>query len=85
MASYMYVCMDMCVLHVSAWTENEKESFDWWRNWYPMTPVDYLDPTKPHPITLLGKNLVLWKDESGNWSCLEDVCSHRCACKVAAC
>lgn len=60
-------------------TEAEKDKFEWYRNWYPMTPVDYLDPGKPHPITLLGKNLVLWKDESGQWSCLEDICSHRLA------
>ncbi|KAK9867348.1 hypothetical protein WJX84_010011 [Apatococcus fuscideae] len=60
-------------------TDEQKEGFDWYHNWYPMTPVGYLDPSKPHAITLLGKNLVLWKDEAGNWSCLEDVCSHRLA------
>lgn len=64
-------------MHRMMIAEAERDSFEWFHNWYPMTPVDYLDPSKPHPITLLGKNLVLWKDESGQWSCLEDICSHR--------
>lgn len=60
-----------------AGAETEQGGYDWFRAWYPLTPVEYLDPKKPQGIQLLGKKLVLWKDETGNWSCLEDVCPHR--------
>ena len=54
------------------------EGFRWTSQWYPVAVVDLLDPKKPHSIQLLGKNLVVWKDEGkGTWCCVEDVCPHR--------
>lgn len=30
------------------------EVLDWNKQWYPVHAVRDLDPTKPHPVTLLG-------------------------------
>ena len=32
---------------------------------------------KPHAVTALGRNLVLWRDTGGRLHCLEDYCPHR--------
>ena len=53
--------------------------------WYPVDVVETLDPTRPHPMQLLGLNLVLWNDgptvgrqkQQGNWHCFADACPHR--------
>ena len=29
-------------------------------------------PDRPHPITILGKRIVLWRDGSGDWRAFED-------------
>ena len=55
----------------------ETEIFQWTKQWYPVAVVDHIDSSRPYPLQLLGKNLVLWKDGSGKWSCFEDVCPHR--------
>ena len=57
----------------------EEDRFDWARQWYPVAFVDDLDPTKPHPIELLGKRLVLWRDAQKHWRTFEDKCPHRLA------
>ena len=57
----------------------EEDKFDWARQWYPVAFVDDLDPTKPHPIELLGKRLVLWRDAQKQWRTFEDKCPHRLA------
>lgn len=49
------------------------------QNWWPVTMAAALDPSRPNPIELLDKKLVLWRDSSSSWSCLEDQCAHRCA------
>jgi phenylpropionate dioxygenase-like ring-hydroxylating dioxygenase large terminal subunit len=54
------------------------EPFVWTRCWYPVSPVSYLDPSRPTPITLLGQQLVLWRDGGGAWRCFKDACPHRC-------
>ncbi|KAG2502238.1 hypothetical protein HYH03_000724 [Edaphochlamys debaryana] len=46
---------------------------------YPVFPTDFLDVSRPHPFTLLGKDLVLWRDGSGTWRAFEDACPHRLA------
>lgn len=38
------------------------DQFDWYSSWYPLVPVEYLDPSKPHKFTLLGIDLVVWND-----------------------
>ncbi len=60
--------------HRTAWGK-----FDWERQWYPMAFVVDLDPSRPHAIQLLGKDLVLWRDGAGEWRCFEDRCPHRLA------
>ncbi|MEQ8538987.1 MAG: Rieske 2Fe-2S domain-containing protein [Coleofasciculus sp. D1-CHI-01] len=59
--------------------EEDSEQFQWTKQWYPMAVVEFLDPSRPHPIQLLGKDLVLWRDGSGQWRCFEDACPHRLA------
>ena len=44
-----------------------------------MIPVGYLDSTKPTPFTLLGQNVVIFRDGAGSWNVLEDKCPHRLA------
>lgn len=46
---------------------------------YPVHVLESIDPSRPHGITLLGKQLVLWRDAQGQWRCVEDACPHRCA------
>ncbi|GFR50980.1 hypothetical protein Agub_g13305 [Astrephomene gubernaculifera] len=55
------------------------ETFSWTAAWYPVAPTAYLDPTRPHPFTLLGRDLVLWRDGGGVWRAFEDACPHRLA------
>lgn len=54
-------------------------NFSWTKQWYPLIPIIYLDPSTPTPITLLGKNLVIWKDKHQKWVVMDDVCPHKLA------
>ncbi|ELR98633.1 Rieske 2Fe-2S domain-containing protein [Gloeocapsa sp. PCC 73106] len=65
------------ILNTTEQLQTKAESFQWHQQWYPVAVVQYLDPTKPNKIKLLGKNLVLWQKQKGQWSCLEDFCPHR--------
>jgi phenylpropionate dioxygenase-like ring-hydroxylating dioxygenase large terminal subunit len=40
------------------------DEFNWTTSWYPLVPIEYLDSSKPHKYTLLGMDLVVWKDSS---------------------
>lgn len=53
--------------------------FQWTKQWYPIAVIDFLDPSRPHGVQLLGKDLVLWKDGTAQWRCFEDACPHRLA------
>ncbi|MEC4985591.1 MAG: Rieske 2Fe-2S domain-containing protein [Oscillatoria sp. PMC 1068.18] len=54
--------------------------FNFFQQWYPLTPVEDLDPEKPTPVTLLGKRLVIWKSKnSANYRVFFDQCPHRLA------
>ncbi|GAB4823576.1 hypothetical protein N2152v2_010622 [Parachlorella kessleri] len=58
----------------------EPANFSWAKHWYAVCAARDVDPSRPLPLTLLGKNLVIWKNSStGQWSCLEDRCPHRAA------
>jgi phenylpropionate dioxygenase-like ring-hydroxylating dioxygenase large terminal subunit len=57
----------------------QEETFQWTKQWYPVAVVEFLTPSRPHGIQLLGKELVLWRDGSGKWRCFEDFCPHRLA------
>lgn len=54
-------------------------AFVWTRCWYPLTALDYLDATKPTALTVLGCNLVVWRDSLGQWRAFRDACPHRAA------
>ncbi|CAM9148599.1 unnamed protein product, partial [Phaeothamnion confervicola] len=58
--------------------EKDVEQFQWFKQWYPLRAVDFLDASRPHAVQLLGRELVLWNDGS-TWQCYEDACPHRMA------
>jgi phenylpropionate dioxygenase-like ring-hydroxylating dioxygenase large terminal subunit len=59
---------------------SRKEQFIFTKQWYPVAVVEFLDQRKPHPIQLMGKDLVAWLDTtSGKWNVFEDACPHRLA------
>ena len=41
--------------------------FNWYRAWYPVAVLEDLDADIPQPISLLGMNLVLWRDKNHHW------------------
>jgi len=56
-----------------------KQPFCWEKQWYAVAVASAMDATRPNPIQLLGKNLVVWMDGTGQWQCFEDRCPHRAA------
>lgn len=53
--------------------------FDFAKSWWPCAVIDTLDPKKPHPFTLIGLDLVLWRDGDKKWQAFADACPHRLA------
>ncbi len=61
--------------------------FDFFQQWYPVSPVEDLKRDRPTPIKLLGQNFVIWQpgNPSGNpaeletFIALRDECPHRLA------
>lgn len=61
-------------------TDGTTESaFDWQKQWYPVSPVSYLDKGRATAVQVLGFRLAVWPHADGTWSCFEDVCPHRLA------
>ena len=60
-------------------TEAAQATFQWTQQWYPISVVETLDPARPHPVQVLGKSLVIWRDAQQQWHCFEDACPHRLA------
>ncbi|MHC0061373.1 aromatic ring-hydroxylating dioxygenase subunit alpha [Nostoc sp. UIC 10890] len=57
-----------------------KPEFNFFQNWYPLSPVEDLDPKKPTSVTLLGLRLVIWKPKSSEtFQVFLDRCPHRLA------
>ncbi len=52
-------------------------NFSWTKQWYPLAPISYLEPSVPTPITLLGKKLVIWRDKHQKWVVMDDICPHK--------
>ncbi|WP_299413731.1 Rieske 2Fe-2S domain-containing protein [Acaryochloris sp. IP29b_bin.148] len=52
------------------------QPFNWLKQWYPISPLSYLDIACPTPVTILGKNLVVWQYQ-GQWTVMDDVCPHK--------
>jgi len=44
--------------------KKSQEEFDWFKSWYPLVPVEFVDTSKPHKFTLLGMDLVIWNDHA---------------------
>lgn len=42
--------------------KKEEETFNWFKSWYPLVPVEILDPEVPHKFQLLGMDIVVWND-----------------------
>ncbi|OUL20944.1 Rieske 2Fe-2S domain-containing protein [Nostoc sp. 106C] len=53
--------------------------FSWTKQWYPISPLTYLNPSSPSPATLLGKKLVIWRDAHQKWIVMDDFCAHKLA------
>jgi len=48
------------------------------QNWWPVIALNALDETRPNPVEVLGMKLVAFQSK-GQWSVLDDRCSHRFA------
>jgi len=54
--------------------------FDFFPQWYPVSPVEDLEPDRPNAITLLGLDFVLWKRPgTDRFLAFKDECPHRLA------
>ncbi len=64
--------------------ETPPERFDFLPHWYPVTPLEDLDPGRPTAVELLGLRFVIWKPGAGRdpaepFRVFLDVCPHRLA------
>ena len=60
--------------------ESSSSKFSWRDHWYPVSLIEDLDPQVPTPFQLLGRDIVLWFDNSSSqWVALDDKCPHRLA------
>jgi phenylpropionate dioxygenase-like ring-hydroxylating dioxygenase large terminal subunit len=54
--------------------------FNFFQQWYPLSPVEDLDPDQPTSVTLLNQRLVIWKPPTAPEYCVFlDYCPHRLA------
>ena len=54
--------------------------FNFFQHWYPLSPIEDIDPKQPTPVTLLGLRLVIWKPGSSDqYRVFMDQCPHRLA------
>ncbi|QIR37156.1 Rieske 2Fe-2S domain-containing protein [Tolypothrix sp. PCC 7910] len=54
--------------------------FNFFQHWYPLSPVEDLDPQRPTAVKLLGLHLVIWKPKSSEtFQVFLDQCPHRLA------
>lgn len=55
-------------------------SFNFFQHWYPLLPLEDIEPQKPTAATLLGIPLVIWKSSiSSTYQIFLDRCPHRLA------
>jgi len=55
-------------------------TFNFFHHWYPLSPLEDLDPERPTPIRLLGQRVVVWKPRSSTqYRVFLDLCPHRLA------
>eukprot|EP00986_Skeletonema_menzelii_P003164 scaffold932_cov139-Skeletonema_menzelii.AAC.23 len=43
-------------------SSEDSPEFNWFKAWYPIIPVEFLDYEKPHAFKLLGMDIVIWND-----------------------
>ena len=54
--------------------------FNFFQNWYPVSPLEDLEFDRPTPFTLLGQPIVIWKkDIASSYQVFLDKCPHRLA------
>lgn len=54
--------------------------FNFFQNWYPISPLEDLQSDRPTPVTILGKSLVIWQSPvSKKYQVFLDECPHRLA------
>lgn len=54
--------------------------FNFFQHWYPISPIEDLDPTIPTSVVLLGQRVVVWKPPTSNqYRVFLDQCPHRLA------
>ena len=54
--------------------------FNFFQQWYPLSPLQDLKRDRPTPVTLLGMRLVIWKPQNAdNFRVFLDQCPHRLA------
>jgi phenylpropionate dioxygenase-like ring-hydroxylating dioxygenase large terminal subunit len=54
--------------------------FNFLQHWYPISPLEDLDPDRPTPIMLLNRRFVVWKPRFSDRYCVFlDQCPHRLA------
>lgn len=63
----------------AAESASSTDQFDWHKAWYPVSPVDFLDPAVPNKLKLLGRSMVAWRGADGAWAVASDSCPHRMA------
>ncbi len=57
-----------------------ESNFNFLHHWYPISPIEDLDPNQPTSVTILGIRLVIWKPKSSdNFRVFLDQCPHRLA------
>jgi phenylpropionate dioxygenase-like ring-hydroxylating dioxygenase large terminal subunit len=55
-------------------------TFNFFQHWYPISPLEDLNPNRPTPIVVLGRRVVVWKPRFSNQYCVFlDQCPHRLA------
>ncbi|HIK11807.1 MAG TPA: Rieske 2Fe-2S domain-containing protein [Oscillatoriaceae cyanobacterium M33_DOE_052] len=55
-------------------------TFNFFQHWYPIAPIEDLDPECPTSVMLLGRRFVVWKPRSSDQYCVfVDQCPHRLA------
>ncbi|MBF2005847.1 MAG: Rieske 2Fe-2S domain-containing protein [Chlorogloeopsis fritschii C42_A2020_084] len=57
-----------------------QSEFNFFQNWYPILPIEDIDPHLPTAATILGINLAIWKPKSSEtYRVFLDQCPHRLA------
>lgn len=60
--------------------ESRTAKFDWSKQWYPVAIVKDLEEDQPLAITVIGRPLAVWWDNSAKkWQVYDDKCPHRLA------